>query len=69
MPVEGTLVRQERKAQPVCGPRMRRSYVRNALSHAGEGYAPSAEDVAFLAEDTNSTPDAVEEIIAGLTGA
>jgi len=46
--------------------RMRRSYVRNALSHAPEGYTPTAEDIAFLAEDTNSTPASVEETIAAL---
>ncbi|MDO8914871.1 MAG: 2-amino-4-oxopentanoate thiolase subunit OrtB [Coriobacteriia bacterium] len=46
--------------------KMRRSYVRNALQHAGEGYAPSADDIAFLAADTNTTPEAVEEIVAGL---
>ena len=46
--------------------RMRRSYVRNALAHAGEGYEPTAGDIVFLAEDANTTPEAVEEIIAGL---
>jgi cysteine synthase len=46
--------------------RMRRSYVRNALAHAGEGYAPTADDIEFLAGDTNTTPGVVEEIIAGL---
>jgi hypothetical protein len=46
--------------------KLRRSYVRNALQHAGEGYRPTADDVAFLAEDTNSTPEAVEEIVASL---
>jgi len=46
--------------------RMRKSYVRNALSHAPEGYAPTSDDVAFLAEDTNSNPATVEEIIAAL---
>ena len=46
--------------------RMRTSYVRNALKHAGEGYVPTDEDVQFLAEDTNSTPETVEEIVAGL---
>ena len=46
--------------------RMRTSYVRNALKHAGEGYVPTDEDVQFLAEDTNSTPETVEETIAGL---
>ncbi len=46
--------------------RMRRSYVRNALSHAGEGYVPTADDIEFLAADAHTTPAAVEEIIAGL---
>ena len=46
--------------------RMRKSYVRNALAHAPEGYAPTSDDVAFLAEDTNSNPATVEEIIAAL---
>ncbi|MHB1341280.1 MAG: 2-amino-4-oxopentanoate thiolase subunit OrtB [Coriobacteriia bacterium] len=46
--------------------KMRRSYVRNALAHAGEGYVPTADDIEFLAADTNSTPATVEEIIAAL---
>jgi threonine synthase len=46
--------------------RMRRSYVRNALAHAGEGYEPTPEDVVFMAEDTNSDAETVEEIIAEL---
>jgi cysteine synthase len=46
--------------------RMRRSYVRNALSHAPEGYEPNPADIVFLAEDTNTTPATVEEIIAEL---
>ncbi len=46
--------------------KMRRSYVRNALSHAPEGYAPTAADIEFLAEDTNSDTATVEETIAGL---
>jgi len=46
--------------------KMRRSYVRNALAHAGEGYAPTADDIEFLAADTNSTPAVVEEIVAAL---
>jgi len=46
--------------------RMRKSYVRNALQHAPDGYVVTAEDIQFLAEDTNSTPSAVEEIIAEL---
>ncbi|MHB1137119.1 MAG: 2-amino-4-oxopentanoate thiolase subunit OrtB [Coriobacteriia bacterium] len=47
--------------------RLRRSYIRNALSHAPEGYEPTPEDIVFLAEDTNTTPSAVEEVIAGLS--
>ena len=46
--------------------KMHRSYVRNALAHAPEGYAPTPEDIVFLAEDTNTTPATIEEIIAGL---
>ncbi len=46
--------------------KMRRSYVRNALAHAGEGYVPTAEDIEFLAADTNSDAAAVEKIIADL---
>ena len=46
--------------------KMRRSYVRNALAHAGEGYAPTAADIEFLAEDTNSDAETVEEIVAAL---
>ena len=46
--------------------RMRKSYVRNALSHAPEGYAPTAEDIAFLAEDTNSDAVTVERTLAEL---
>jgi hypothetical protein len=46
--------------------KLRRSYVRNALAHAPEGYVPTGEDVAFLAQDTNTTPEAVEEIFASL---
>lgn len=45
---------------------MRRSYVRNALKAAGEEYTPSAEDIAFLAEDTNSHPASVEAWVAEL---
>jgi cysteine synthase len=54
------------RARDVDLKRLRTSYVRNALSHAPEGYVPTADDVAFLAEDTNSTPEAVEEIVAEL---
>lgn len=46
--------------------RLRRSYVRNALAHAPDGYVPTPDDIAFLAEDTNSTSEAVGEIVAGL---
>jgi len=46
--------------------RMRRSYIRNALAHAGEGYDPTPEDIEFLAEDTNTDPSFVEATIAAL---
>ena len=46
--------------------RLRASYVRNALAHAPEGYVPTDGDIVFLAEDTNSTPSTVEEIVASL---
>jgi len=46
--------------------RMRASYVRNALKNAPEGYAPTADDIAFLAVDTNTEPAAVEAILAEL---
>lgn len=46
--------------------KMHRSYVRNALAHAPEGYEPTPADVVFLAEDSNTSPAIVEEIIAGL---
>ena len=45
---------------------MRASYVRNALKHAGEGYAPTSEDISFLAADTNSDEATVEQTIAKL---
>lgn len=46
--------------------KMRRSYVRNALAHAGEGYAPTADDIEFLAQDTNSDAATVEALISAL---
>jgi hypothetical protein len=46
--------------------RMRTSYVRNALKNAPEGYAPTADDIAFLAADTNSDAATVEAILASL---
>ncbi|MDR3687704.1 MAG: hypothetical protein P4L93_12200, partial [Coriobacteriia bacterium] len=45
---------------------MRASYVRNALSHAPEGYEPTAEDIAFLTADTNSDEATVQATIAQL---
>ena len=46
--------------------RMRKSYVRNALKAAPDGYVPTADDIAFLAADTNTTPAAVEAMLAEL---
>jgi hypothetical protein len=46
--------------------RMRRSYIRNAVSHAPEGYQPTAEDVQFLAEDAHTDAGTVERAIAEL---
>ena len=46
--------------------RMRKSYVRNALKQAPEGYVPTGDDIAFLAADTNSTAAVVETILAEL---
>jgi 2-amino-4-ketopentanoate thiolase beta subunit len=46
--------------------RMRRSYIRNALAAAGESYVPTAEDIEFLAADTNSDTASVEQTIAAL---
>ncbi len=56
------------RARDVDLDRLRRSYVRNALEHAPAGYEPTAEDVAFLAEDAHTTPEAVERIVAELRG-
>ena len=46
--------------------KMRRSYVRNALQHAPEGYVPTDEDIEFLAVDTNSDAASVEAIVSEL---
>ncbi|MGE5228335.1 MAG: 2-amino-4-oxopentanoate thiolase subunit OrtB [Deltaproteobacteria bacterium] len=46
--------------------RMRKSYIRNALKNAPEGYAPTADDIEFLAADTKSDPQAVEAMLAEL---
>ena len=54
------------QAQDFDVPRMRKSYVRNALKQAPEGYVPTADDIAFLAADTNSDAAAVEAILAEL---
>jgi len=45
---------------------LRHSYVRNALKAVGADYVPTSEDVAFLAQDTNSDPAFVEATIAGI---
>ena len=46
--------------------RMRRSYIRNALAHAPEGYVPMVVDVEFLAKDTNTDTETVGRVIAEL---
>jgi len=46
--------------------KMRRSYVRNALAHAPEGYIPTDADIEFLAADTNSDAETVRSTIADL---
>ena len=46
--------------------RMRKSYVRNALKNAPEGYAPTSDDIEFLAADTKSDPQTVEALLAEL---
>jgi hypothetical protein len=46
--------------------KLHRSYVRNALAHAPEGYELTPEDVVFLAEDTNTSPATVEESVVEL---
>jgi hypothetical protein len=43
--------------------RLRRSYVRNALKAAPAGYAPTDDDIAFLAADTNTDAAAVEALV------
>ena len=46
--------------------RLRRSYVRNSLSHAPEDHVPTADDVAFLASDTNTDAVWVQTALAEL---
>jgi hypothetical protein len=49
--------------------RMRKSYIRNALKNAPEGYVPTSDDVEFLAADTKSDPDTVKATLAELAEA
>jgi len=46
--------------------RMRKSYIRNALKNAPDGYLPTPEDIEFLAADTKSDPDTVTATLAEL---
>lgn len=46
--------------------RLRASYVRNALAHAPEGYLPTEDDLAFLAEDTKTDLATVAHVVAEL---
>jgi len=46
--------------------KMRSSYIRNAMRVAGDEYIPTAEDIEFLAQDTNSDPATVEQTLAAL---
>jgi cysteine synthase len=46
--------------------RLRRSYVRNALKAAPDGYVPTPDDIEFLAADTKSDAAAVERLVAEL---
>ena len=46
--------------------RMRKSYIRNALKNAPEGYVPTSDDIEFLAADTKSDPDTVQATLAEL---
>jgi len=69
--VPGTAIVIPERPEQICAKdldlvRLRRSYIRNALQHAPAGYEPTPEDIVFLAEDTNTTPAAVEEAIAEL---
>ena len=49
--------------------RMRKSYIRNALKNAPEGYVPTSDDIEFLAADTKSDPDTVKATLAELAEA
>jgi cysteine synthase len=46
--------------------RLRRTYLRHALNALPTGYLPSEADVHFLAADTNTTTDYVQEVIYAL---
>ena len=46
--------------------RMRKSYIRNALKNAPEGYVPTSDDIEFLAADTKSDPETVQATLAEL---
>ena len=48
--------------------RIRRSYLRNAINSLPDGKTPTNEDIEFLAADTRSTREYVEEVIHGLKG-
>lgn len=56
------------RAKELSLPEIRKSYIRNALAHAG-GQALSEEDIRFLAKDTNSSVGFVEVTIRELTRA
>jgi cysteine synthase len=45
---------------------MRRSYIRNALAHAPDGYVPTGGDIEFLAQDANTDAEFVERVLAEL---
>lgn len=48
--------------------RIRRSYLRNAINSLPDGKTPTNEDIEFLAADTRSPREYVEEVIHGLKG-
>ncbi len=45
---------------------VRRSYLRNALAALPEGAGPEPEDIAFLAAETRTSTDYVEEALDAL---
>jgi cysteine synthase len=48
--------------------RLRRLYLHNALQALPTGQKPTETDIHFLAADTQSTPDYVQEVMHALTG-